>query len=97
MKLDEGMRHQEWWPSTTNAVASSATVVDAMKKSVGQLDLVATLDLVRGVMVREALTQSGGNLSHAAEVLGISRQAVQQLVRRLGLRPWLSGIRSTHC
>ena len=36
-------------------------------------------------MVREALDEHGGNLTHAARALGVSRFGLQKMVKRLGI------------
>jgi DNA-binding NtrC family response regulator len=40
---------------------------------------------VRRVLVEQALALSGGNKTHAAELLQVTRQAVQHMVRDLEL------------
>jgi transcriptional regulator with GAF, ATPase, and Fis domain len=49
-------------------------------------------------LLREALRRSAGNYTRAAELLGVTRQAVQQMVVRFGLRPLAEDLRkaSTH-
>jgi DNA-binding NtrC family response regulator len=50
---------------------------------VGALPYHDILERVRRTMVEEALARSGGNREHAARLLKITRQAVQQLIRTL--------------
>lgn len=56
-----------------------------IKAQVGQVYIHTVQDNVRRAMVEQALARSGGNFVHAARLLGVSRQAVQQMVDRLGL------------
>ena len=49
--------------------------------SVGHVDLGAVKTQVRQTMVRQALAMTGGNRSAAARLLGVSRQALQHIVR----------------
>jgi DNA-binding protein Fis len=39
-----------------------------------------TIRQLTGLLVREAMKRSSGNLDHAAEILGISRQAMMKYV-----------------
>ena len=39
-----------------------------------------TIHQLTGLLVREAMKRSFGNLDHAAEILGISRQAMMKYV-----------------
>ena len=52
-------------------------------QQVGAVPYHAMLEKVRRTMVEEALARSGGNREHAARLLNITRQAVQQLIRTL--------------
>ena len=40
---------------------------------------------MRRNMVQQALAMSGGNRTRAAQLLGVTRQAVQQMIRELEL------------
>ena len=44
-------------------------------------------------MLMEALRRTGGNYTHAAELLGVRRQAIQQMVARFGLDRWAVHLR----
>lgn len=48
---------------------------------VGRVPLPEAQRVVRRVMVEHAIRRAGGNRSHAAELIGVSRQAVQQVMR----------------
>jgi len=50
--------------------------------SVGKRELLDLVAIVRGTMVEEALAKSEGSRRGAARRLGISRQAIQQLLRK---------------
>lgn len=51
----------------------------------GQLTLREARDRVERYMVHDALCACGGNMSKAAEVLGVSRPALYDLVKKYGL------------
>jgi len=44
-------------------------------------------------MLMEALRRTGGNYTRAAELLGVRRQAVQQMVARFDLDRWAAHLR----
>jgi two-component system response regulator RegA len=58
-------------------------------ESVGKRELLDVVSTVRGTMVDEALAKADGSRRGAAKQLGVSRQAVQQIVRKReeGLSP----------
>jgi transcriptional regulator of acetoin/glycerol metabolism len=68
-------------------------LVAAARRQVGSVDIPDLTDVIREAMVREALEREGGNITHAADLLGITRQAVQQLIRRFDLGEWQRGLR----
>lgn len=43
-------------------------------------------DIVRRAMLKEALRRVDGNLTHAASLLGVKRQAVQYMMTKYELR-----------
>jgi ActR/RegA family two-component response regulator len=51
-------------------------------ESVGKRELLDVVSTVRGTMVEEALAKAEGSRRGAAKQLGVSRQAVQQIVRK---------------
>jgi DNA-binding NtrC family response regulator len=53
--------------------------------AVGRVNFREVLDRVRRAMAEQALAMAGGNKTGAARLLGITRQAVQQLIRDLDL------------
>lgn len=53
--------------------------------AVGRVNFRDVLDRVRRAMAEQALAMAGGNKTGAARLLGITRQAVQQLIRDLDL------------
>lgn len=69
-------------------------LIDAARREVGRVDITKLADVLREAMVREALKRAGGNITHASDLLGISRQAVQQLIRRFELVEWHQSLRS---
>jgi DNA-binding protein Fis len=48
---------------------------------------------VKTAMLREALLRTHGNLTRAAHLLGVKRQAVQQMVDRYDLKAWTTSLR----
>ncbi|HEY3494839.1 MAG TPA: DNA-binding response regulator [Polyangiaceae bacterium] len=54
-----------------------------LRSSLGKLPLRAVEATVRETMVSEALSRSGGNVSAAASLLGISRQLLNHIRRRV--------------
>lgn len=52
---------------------------------VGRLRIRDVQTTVRRTMLEQALAIAGGNLTHAAKLLSVSRQAVQQMVRDLDI------------
>jgi DNA-binding NtrC family response regulator len=53
--------------------------------AVGRVNFRDVLDRVRRAMAEQALAMAGGNKTGAARLLGLTRQAVQQLIRDLDL------------
>ncbi|WP_236018954.1 helix-turn-helix domain-containing protein [Geomonas propionica] len=51
----------------------------------GQMTLREARDRVERYMVHDAIQSSGGNMSKAAEVLGVSRPALYDLAKKYGL------------
>jgi two-component system response regulator RegA len=65
------------------ALVREAPPVEGIAKAqVGARSVRDVQDVVRDVMLDQALAESGGNQSEAARLLGVSRQAVQQMVSR---------------
>lgn len=65
------------------ALAREAPPVEGIAKAqVGARSVRDVQDVVRDVMLDQALAESGGNQSEAARLLGVSRQAVQQMLSR---------------
>lgn len=62
---------------------------------VGHADLDTIQHDLKRVMLTEALQRTAGNLSRAAALLGVSRQAVQQMLSRYEMRAWAQGVRQT--
>jgi transcriptional regulator with GAF, ATPase, and Fis domain/serine/threonine protein kinase len=53
-----------------------------------ELDLHAQTELLTRTLVEQALSRAQGNLTRAAELLGISRFGLQKMVKRFGLGPY---------
>lgn len=79
---------------STAAPSCQTLLVAAARREVGRVNIVDLVDVLREAMVREALERAGGNITHASDLLGISRQAVQQLIRRFDLVEWHQGLRN---
>jgi transcriptional regulator with PAS, ATPase and Fis domain len=61
---------------------------------VGVAELGVANDALRLAMIREALARTRGNYTRAADLLGVRRQAVQQMVSRFELADWVRHVRS---
>ncbi len=64
------------------AAEAGADLQVTFADAVGRVLLRDMQDRVREAMLEQALAQSGGSLSGAARLLGVSRQAVQQMVKQ---------------
>lgn len=65
------------------AIAREAPPIEGITKAqVGSRTVRDVQEVVRDVMLDQALAATGGNQSEAAKLLGVSRQAVQQMVAR---------------
>lgn len=53
------------------------------KSCVGRVPVHQLQELLRDTMLKEALAKTGGNRSRAAELLGVSRQLLQHMLRTL--------------
>jgi transcriptional regulator of acetoin/glycerol metabolism len=60
---------------------------------VGQDGIFDVQDRLKRAMLREALVRTRGNYTHAAALLGVRRQAVQQMVQRFELSSWIMAAR----
>jgi transcriptional regulator with GAF, ATPase, and Fis domain len=60
---------------------------------VGKLHLFSAQEGIKRAMLREALRHARGNYTHAAALLGVKRQAVQQMVARFDLCEWAGRLR----
>jgi transcriptional regulator of acetoin/glycerol metabolism len=69
-------------------------LIAASRRQVGRVDITELADILREAMVREALERACGNITHASDLLGITRQAVQQLIRRFELVEWHQNLRA---
>jgi DNA-binding response OmpR family regulator len=67
--------------------ADAPDLDDLVRASVGQVPMRQLQKHVRNLMVEEALTLSSGSRRRAAQLLEVSRQAVQQIVRDSELGP----------
>lgn len=66
-------------------LAQTPNYVPHLLSTVGRESFRSVLDRVRRAMAQQALALSAGNKTGAARLLGITRQAVQQLIRDLDL------------
>lgn len=62
--------------------ATVAELAVAAASNVGRLTLHEALSTVRTAMIADAIARHG-TFEHAARILGVSRQAIQQALRRL--------------
>ena len=44
-----------------------------------------SLEAVEAILIRKALARAGGNVSHAADALGLSRGALYRRIEKYGL------------
>jgi transcriptional regulator of acetoin/glycerol metabolism len=44
-----------------------------------------SLEAVESILIRKALARAGGNVSHAAEALGLSRGALYRRMEKYGI------------
>ena len=60
---------------------------------VGCAGVEAAINRLRRAMLCEALSRESGNYTKAALLLGVQRQAIQNMVSRYGLRRWARTVR----
>jgi DNA-binding protein Fis len=60
---------------------------------VGRLHQFSAQEEIKRAMLREALRHARGNYTHAAALLGVKRQAIQQMVARFDLCEWAGRLR----
>lgn len=70
--------------SSGNKIAGADLGLHAQRSAAASLDDMS-LEAVEAVLVRKALARAGGNVSHAAEALGLSRGALYRRMERHGL------------
>lgn len=58
---------------------------DSVAQLIGQMTLREARDKVEKLMVEEAVGNSGGNMTRASEILGVSRPALYDLMKKYGL------------
>lgn len=74
--MDVGVDERALWPETVElALRRIARLL------VGRMDLKQAMHLLRACMVEEALRGSGGSRRSAARLLGVSRPAIQRILR----------------
>jgi transcriptional regulator of acetoin/glycerol metabolism len=56
----------------------------ASREAAGKLEEMS-LEEVEGFLIKKALARYGGNVSHAAKALGLSRSALYRRLQRFGL------------
>jgi hypothetical protein len=82
-------------PRTEFAPSSDDETLEAMAESlVGLVSLELIRERVCCAMLRAALARTSGNYSHTAELLGVKRQAVQQMVSRFQLGEWVRALKA---
>lgn len=69
------------WP----ACGGESEDFDGALQLVGQMTLREARDKVEKLMVEEAVGNSGGNMTRASELLGVSRPALYDLMKKYGL------------
>ena len=84
-------------PGVTNAELPPTEDFEALERLAGALVGAGQVrdaqdHLTRG-MLKEGLRRTAGNYTHTARLLGVRRQAVQQMVTRFGLEKWAASLR----
>jgi transcriptional regulator of acetoin/glycerol metabolism len=64
------------------------------ERLVGQTDLDSVQTRLAEAMLVAALRRTSGNFTHAAALLGVSRQVIQHMVTRFNLREFAAGLRN---
>lgn len=80
-------------PSHSSAPTLFQCLTLWVQGAVGKQPMGDVVTAVKRLMLIEALTRSAGNISGASELLGISRQGVQQMIDRAELRRWVDELR----
>jgi transcriptional regulator with PAS, ATPase and Fis domain len=58
--------------------------LNAQRGTVPSMDEMS-LEAVEAILIRKALARAGGNVSHAADALGLSRGALYRRIEKYGL------------
>ncbi|MET0391428.1 MAG: helix-turn-helix domain-containing protein [Polyangiales bacterium] len=82
-------------PLTASGVADDQlSALDRLAAElVGCSAVESAINRLRRAMLCEALSRTAGNYTKAALLLGVQRQAVQNMVARYGLRQWARTVR----
>ncbi len=97
--LEESMAFEP--PPVVRAAAQQAgaelmrPLSDLVRMQVGRRTLSDISDEIRRCMLVEAVRLNRGNITKTASMLGLTRQAVQQMLSNLGLKGWASKLRET--
>lgn len=81
----------------TEATGPFGDLEASASRLVGVSKVEFALARAKRAMLREALSRTGGNFTRTAGLLGVRRQAVQQMVARFDLREWTYAMRLRHC
>lgn len=85
--LSKPVTAEEFAQKFDSTLNQTPELASQLKALVGRESFKEVQHLVRTTMVKQALALSRGNLTHTAELLGVSRQAVQHMIKDLGLDP----------
>lgn len=80
--LEKPVSFRALWEHVERARDTPPSLDAFIKASVGHVNVKSFGDGLRVEMMQEAVARSGGNVSQAAKLLGVTRQAVQQSLRR---------------
>jgi DNA-binding response OmpR family regulator len=85
--LQKPVSLEELEKAVSSACAHEPEITPLIQDSVGHVSVRQLQSEVRDVMLRQSLALSRGSRSGAARLLHVTRQAVQQMIRKPGARP----------
>jgi hypothetical protein len=87
-------------PYLISVLGSAAVELPELEAAAASYVGVVSVDVMRERLLRgmllEALTRTECNYSRTAALLGVRRQAVQQMVTRFDLHDWVNALKAQH-